>query len=192
MSPDEDVLVFDDVLPDPEAYRAMALAQPFGDVTVGNATFRGIASCPRLDLLDWIAEQFGDVGKVTTFFRLSPAGQPEPNYIHTDRDMGAWTGIFYLTPQPADGDGTTFWRRVGSGEYQSTGTTMDELLPEWLAWRDLAQWEPWQTVAAKFNRLVCFPAPLFHSRALFDNYGHTQDDARLIQVCFGGTDVRRH
>ncbi len=186
-----DVMVFDDVLADPEAYRAMALAQPFTNVTIGEATFHGIARCPVPDLTEWMTAALSMTPQ-TTFFRKSPFRQEEPNYIHTDQDMGAWTGILYLTPNPASGDGTTFWKRTSTGETMSTGETVEELLPEWLAWRDLTQWEPYQMVEATFNRLVVFPAPLFHSRSLFENYGQTTKDARLIQVCFGGSDVRRY
>lgn len=191
MSPDR-LQVFDDVLPDPEAYRAQALAASFGSVTIGAATFHGIAPCPTTTLRDRVEALCGDLGPITTFFRQSPAGQVEPNYIHTDRDMGGWTGILYLTEVPRDGDGTTFWRWRATGATSSQALTMDDLVPEWLAWRDLAQWEPWQTVEARFNRLVLFPSGFFHSRALPENYGTDAVSARLIQVMFGGTDVCRH
>jgi hypothetical protein len=190
--PPEGLVVVDDVLPDPEAYRAMALAQPFGSVTIGGATFHGIAACPDTALRDWLAARCEVDGPVTTFFRQSPAGQLEPNYIHTDQDMGAWTAILYLNPTPQAGDGTAFWQRKDTGARESAGETIEELLPEWLAWREPDLWERWATVEAKFNRVVLFPAPYFHSRALFENYGQSSDDARLIQVLFGGTDVRRH
>lgn len=182
------ILVFDDVLPDPAAYRQQALAQPFGDVTVGAATFHGIAPAPDRQLLDWMTDRFGDCGTVTTFCRLSPAGQPEPNFIHTDCDMGAWTAICYLTAEPAEGDGTTFWRDRQTDQIESTSSAATEAL----TWRDRVRWEPWHTVAAKPNRIVIFPATYYHSRALYDNYGDTPDQARLIQVLFGGSDVGRH
>ena len=35
------------------------------------------------------------------FVRQSPAGQVEPNFIHTDADMGDWTALYYLTADPA-------------------------------------------------------------------------------------------
>ncbi len=183
-----EIQIYDDVLSDPEGYRAKALAQPFGDVTVGAATFKGIAPVPDDSLLSWLTAKVGDVGPVTTFLRVSPAGQPEPNYIHTDQDMGAWTGILYLNPSPAEGDGTTFWRHRDTGETRSHDATMAEAL----LWRDQTQWEPVHTVAARFNRLLMFPAPLFHSRAIFENYGASAEDARLIQVMFGGPHVSRH
>lgn len=182
-----EIHVFDDVLADPAAYRAAALAQPFGDVPIANVTFHGIAPAPSDELLAWVNAHFDPGPAVTTFLRLSPRGQEEPNYIHTDRDMGSWTGILYLNPDPPAGDGTTFWAHQPDGAQVSEGhETFDGQLAEWLAWRDLAQWQPWRTVAAAFNRLVLFPAGCFHSRALADNYGDGPDAARFIQVMFGG------
>lgn len=183
------VLTFDNVLADPEAYRRAALAQPFSDVVMGPVTFHGIATAPTRELLEWLERKFADLppGTMTTFLRRSPAQQTEPNYIHTDRDMGAITGILYLNPEPAPGDGTTFWRHRPTGQTMSTATDAVHLRREWMDWRDTSLWESWQTVEAKFNRLVLFPAPCFHSRALLENYGATNDEARLIQVCFLGT-----
>ena len=178
------VQVFDDVLPDPLAYRSAALARQFQTVDVG-AVFHGIAVCgddPTLPA--WMADRFG-LPSLLSFFRQSPEGQQEPNYIHTDCDMGEWTAILYLTPNPAPGDGTTFWRHIPSGRIATeTGATSEANLKEVLAWRDLSQWEPWRTVDARFNRLLVFPSPYYHSRALKQNYGHGET-ARLIQVLFG-------
>ncbi|HET8644055.1 MAG TPA: hypothetical protein VFO85_01125 [Vicinamibacteria bacterium] len=151
-------LVLDDVLPDPHAYRAQALAQEFRDVTLGPDTFRGIAPCPRGDVA-LAAAQAVRAEPVMSFFRKSPAGQPEPNFVHTDEMMGLWTGVYYMTPEPPEGDGTTFYERDGEG------------------WREVAR------VSARFNRLVLFDSAVPHSRSLYDNYGRG-DEARLIQVVF--------
>jgi hypothetical protein len=178
--------VFDDVMPDPLTYRAAALALPFGDLTAGPVTFHGMVAIgpnPVSALLE------AELGLRTTFaaFRLSPEGQEEPHYIHTDRDMGDWTAIYYLNPDPPAGDGTTFWRSRVTGATQSAADG-EALLEEWLAWRDQDQWEPWQTVAAVFNRLLLFPSAYFHSRALAGNWGHGPE-ARLIQLAFGTGDL---
>jgi hypothetical protein len=178
------VQVYDDVLADPDAYRARAVALPFQSITVGAATFHGIAPCEDPTLLQWIVQRHPHARPGLTFFRRSPLGQVEPNFIHTDRDMGDWTAILYLNPDPLAGDGTTFWRHRRTGAMASTADGEAELLSEWQAWRDRSLWKPWRTVEARFNRLVLFPAPLFHSRALPDNYGGL-DDARLIQLVFG-------
>jgi hypothetical protein len=73
--------------------------------------------------------------------------------------MGKFTTIYYMNPEPADGDGTAFWERDGD------------------------EWKLTRLVPAKFNRLLTFSAELHHSRSLFDNYGQG-DGARLIQVIF--------
>jgi hypothetical protein len=181
-----DVLVFDDVLPDAAAYRDFALSRPFRTVSFGPAHFHGIGAVGADDPLSaWARTTLGATGPLMTFLRQSPAGQEEPNYIHTDLDMGDWTAILYLSATPPPGDGTTFWCDRETGAVAcTTGATSDANLAEVLAWRDLTRWLPWTTVEAKFNRVVVFPGAFYHSRALFENYG-AGDAARLIQVMFG-------
>lgn len=152
------IRVLDDVLPDPLAYRDRALAQDFRDVTIGPDTFRGIAPCADQRVTSAAVEAIG-AEPVLTFFRKSPAGQHEPNFVHSDEGMGNFTGIYYMNPDPPDGDGTTFWERNAD------------------------EWWPKQHVPARFNRLLLFSAEIPHSRAIFDNYGEG-DSARLIQVVF--------
>lgn len=152
------IQIVDDALADPMAYLSEVQRLPFGDVTVGRDTFRGIAPAHRADV-DRVAEAVTGASSVLSFFRRSPAGQTEPNFVHTDESMGRFTGILYLNPEPAAGDGTAFW--------------------EW----DGGVWRMTRLVPAKFNRLLTFDATLHHSRALFHNYG-SGDTARLIQVVF--------
>ena len=152
------IRILDDVLPDPIAYLAAARRRTYGDVKAGADTFKGISICGRSDVARVAEEQTGGVTALS-FFRRSPEGQVEPNYIHSDEQMGDFTGIYYLNPDPPEGDGTSFWKRQG------------------------AALEHTQLVPARFNRLVLFPSHLLHSRALYDNYGHG-DSARLIQVIF--------
>lgn len=176
--------VIDHALPHPHFYRSLALAREFGTVDVG-AQFHGIALGADATLPELVVARFPMLAPALSFFRRSPEGQPEPNFIHTDCDMGEWTAILYLTPNPPLDDGTTFWRHHESGRIETaTGATSDANLAETLAWRDRTQWEPWRTVAAVFNRVVLFPATYYHSRALEANYGEG-DTARLIQVLFG-------
>lgn len=176
------IRVFDDVLPDPEIYRAGALLCHYEDIAAGPAVFHGMAPIGESPLSQLLRDTFG-LHITYSAFRLSPEGQEEPNYIHTDRDMGDWTAILYLSPEPPETDGTTFWRCLQTSSIQST-PEQDADEARGLLWRDLSQWEPWHTVAAQFNRVLLFPAPYFHSRAIHENWGHG-DDARLIQICFG-------
>jgi len=179
------VKVYDDVLARPLEYRAEALALEFRSVPVGPITFHGIAGCHTARLPQWIQTLYPDAKPGLSFFRRSPLGQEEPNFIHTDRDMGDWTGILYLNPRPLPGDGTTFWSFRETGAVSSVASTVDEALVEGALWRKRDLWFPRQSVAAKFNRLVLFHAPMFHSRAIDQNYGVGPEDARLIQIVFG-------
>jgi hypothetical protein len=176
--------IADDVIADPVAYTARVRAATFASVPIGPVTFHGIAPCMDPELANWITARFPLATPRVTFFRQSPEGQKEPNLIHTDRDMGDWSGILYLTEQPIKGDGTTFWRDRRTHATASTATTPEEFLEEWAAWGQREQWDTWVRVNAKPNRLVLFPAPLFHSRSIAENYGEGAD-ARLIQVIFG-------
>lgn len=180
----DQIIVIDDVLPDPAAYRAVVQQLTFRSIPMGPVTFHGIAECTDPTLPQWIVTKFPEACPGLTFFRRSPAGQVEPNFIHTDRDMGDWTAILYLNPEPPPEDGTTFLRHIETGATSSTARTDDQFHAEWLEWRDLSKWERWRTIEAKFNRLLLFHAPMFHARAIPDNYGG-DDDARLIQLVFG-------
>lgn len=181
---DERIHIIDNALHLPRLYRNVALARKFETVDVG-AKFHGIALGADSLLPTLVASHFPMLTPALSFFRQSPEGQIEPNFIHTDCDMGEWTALLYLTPNPPPDDGTTFWRHRATGAIETaTGATSDDNLAETLAWRDRAQWEPWRTVAAVFNRVVVFPATYYHSRAIEANYG-TGKDARLVQVLFG-------
>ena len=177
------IRVHDDVLPDPMAYRAMALQQRFQAVQDGAVVFQGIAPCADPSLPIWIKEQYPRLRPTLSFFRHSPRGQVEPHTVHDDRSMGDVTCIFYLNPGPPEHDGTSFFKHALTRAVASTSTDPDEHLREAMAWHDPGQWEEWYRVSARFNRLMLFPAKLFHSRAIEENYG-SDERARLIQVVF--------
>jgi hypothetical protein len=178
------MVVCDDVLADPDAYRLAALAGAFNDIIIGADVFHGIQLAEDEWLPAWIVERFPHLTPTLSFFRQSPAGQREPNYVHTDRSMGEWTAILYLTPHPPPGDGTLFWKHRATGALSSTTTDGRALAAEEAAWRDPMQWEEVGRVEARFGRVLVFPADRFHSRAMLKNYG-TGVDARLVQVVFG-------
>ena len=178
-----DVHVYDDVLPDPEGYRALALAHVFQTFTVGEVQWNGVAECEPSGLTDWLHDMRPDLTATLSLLRQSPEGQAEPHYIHTDRSMGDWTAILYLTPSPQAGDGTDFWRHRWSGATESRAQSATEMAQEANAWSDRDQWSLRRHVASRFNRVVLFPAAYFHSRSLRENYG-SGDTARLTQIVF--------
>jgi hypothetical protein len=172
--------IFDNVLVRPQEYREKVLKLPFLTYDFGFCKFHGIAvDGPCTELLHWIKGKFSSLTPTLTFFRKSPLGQEEPHYIHTDVDMGDWSALLYLNPEPKQGDGTTFWTHRPTGTIESSiphersreGDTVDN-------------WDVREHVHSKFNRAVLFPSTYFHSRAIHENWGDG-DDARLVQVVFG-------
>lgn len=174
-----EILVLDDFLKFPEEYRAMALDQSFKRIDFGHIAFNGIALAPlTIGLPRLLQRRFPHLVPELSVFRRSPAGQKEPNFIHCDIELGEWTAILYLNPRPMPGDGTDFWEHAETHEIRGTAENAVEKM------KDRSRVFRWRHIKAKFNRVVMFPADLFHSRALYDNYG-SGDDARLIQVVFG-------
>jgi hypothetical protein len=174
-----DVRVFDGFLADPSAYRADAIAREFRTYEFPEATFHGIALPTPADVPEKLAALFPGIVPTLSFFRRSPAGQQEPHFIHTDADMGEWTALLYLNPDPPKDDGTVFWRHVKTGALKSAiphERSVEGRTPE--------GWHARRRVRAVFNRLVFFDSTFFHSRALFGNWG-ADADARLTQVVFG-------
>lgn len=169
------MIIIDNVVMDPGTYRKEALAREYKT----HEGFSGIAVPGGLGVFTkWIDQTFA-LTSTTTFFRKSPRDQPEPNYIHSDLNMGTWTAILYLNPFPPMGDATYFYRHKKSGQTVDDGTgTLDG------DWTKRSHWERNLVVRAQFNRVLIFPANRYHSRGIPENYG-TGDDARLIQVVFG-------
>jgi hypothetical protein len=175
----KDVRVFDNFLPDPDAYRAAALAGEYRTYEFPEATFHGIRMPTPPEVPERLTRMYPAAQPIISFFRKSPEGQVEPHFIHTDVDMGEWTAILYLNPDPPAGDGTAFWR------HRATGAIASAIPHERsIEGRNPALWEYRRVVHSRFNRMLLFPATFFHSRAIAANWGEG-DAARLIQVVFG-------
>ncbi len=173
------IQIFDGALSNPMAYREAALKLEFKTFDFGHCKFHGIApaglSC---DFCQWLAVMFPELTPTLTFFRKSPLGQEEPHFIHTDVDMGQWSALLYLNPDPKGGDGTVFWtHKTGViGSYIPHERSEEGKVPD--------SWKLRELVGGAFNRVVLFPSSYFHSRAIHENWGDG-DGARLVQVAFG-------
>lgn len=181
------VRVFDKFLPDPEAYRRHALGLEYRtyEFPQEGVTFHGIAEPAGAEVPLKLVRMFPAAVPTLSFFRRSPAHQKEPHFIHTDADMGEWTAVLYLNPNPPPGDGTAFWRYRPTGEIENPTPHVRSAEGQT---PDPALWGRWRTVHAIFNRLVVFPATYLHSRALFANWSRGAE-ARLTQVTFGRGDL---
>jgi hypothetical protein len=173
------ILVFDDFLENPEEYRDEALKLNFRTYDFPNCSFHGIALSGMTALVTDKLEEAGGFKASLSFFRKSPLGQVEPHFIHSDIDMGEWSAILYLNPNPPIEDGTAFWTHKATGDIESA--IPHERSEEG---RDPANFDMRRCIQAKFNRLLMFPSSYFHSRRIHDNWGDGQE-ARLTQVTFG-------
>lgn len=178
------ITVIENFLPNPEEYRTAALTLDFRTFDFGHVKFHGIAPIPIESVIpEAISNKFDALKPHLTFFRKSPRGQVEPHFIHTDVDMGQWSAILYLNPEPHGGDGTDFWIHKATMAIQSGiahQRSVEGNVPD--------KWILREHVQAKFNRLLLFPSSYFHSRAIPQNYGEG-DGARLTQVTFGAGDL---
>jgi hypothetical protein len=117
--------------------------------------FKGIQL--REDIVgDTILSLFPDYEIAYNFARLSPEGQVEPNYIHSDEMMGELTCVLYLSKEHPEYDGTTFLDKNNDTQL---------------------------VVRSKCNRMIIFPSVISHCRNIFSNFGSGKK-SRLIQVLF--------
>lgn len=147
----------DDVLKDPHTYVREIFKYGFQDVSDGINTFKGIQPRDYQDeFAEYVLKFFSGYEIAWNFVRQSPYGQLEPNYVHTDENMGDITCILYLNEYTPSSDGTTMYDKDGVVAC---------------------------IVSSKFNRMIAFNSVTPHSRNIFENFGEGEK-ARLIQVIF--------
>lgn len=149
-------MVVDNFLPKPEEHLTNILNGEFYDIPVGTQLFKGIQPRDNDEFGALLLSLYPGCEITYNFVRISPEGQQEPNFIHSDEMMGDITAILYLTKNYPDEDGTTLY---------------DE------------NHEPILITNAKFNRLFVFDSNIPHSRNIFNNYG-SGHDSRIVQVAF--------
>jgi len=149
-------MVVDNFMPKPEEHLADILSGEFYDIPVGTQLFKGIQPRDNDEFGALLLSLYPGCQVAYNFVRISPEGQQEPNFIHSDEMMGDITAILYLTKNHPEEDGTTLY---------------DE------------NHEPILITNAKFNRLFIFDSNIPHSRNIFNNYG-SGDDSRIVQVAF--------
>lgn len=182
------VNVFDDFLNSPGAYMRNLcglLRDPaaFRTFEFPEATFHGIHLVALDSLVPaHIAAVTGGTPSLS-FLRRSPLHQVEPHFIHSDVDMGEWSAILYLNAEPPEEDGTAFWTHNPTGTIESSVPHERSI-----EGKTAMGWSLRKVVHAKFNRLLIFPSSYFHSRAIFENWGNSEN-ARLTQITFGTGDI---
>ena len=149
--------IIDDFLDEPNDHLEDVLSKDFFNVDSEAGVFQGIQ--PRSvdqvqEKLIWFLRNEYEV--VHNFVRISPEGQVEPNFIHSDEMMGDLTAILYLSTDAPSMDGTTIYNDDKSNKV---------------------------TFFSAFNRIIIFDSDQLHSRNIFSNFG-VDKSSRLIQVLF--------
>lgn len=120
------------------------------------------------------------------FFRVTNEGM-EKAYIHSDRAMGSYTCVAYLS-QHDEPYGTAFYKHKPTGLIEMPSFEdmkklgIFEQLREDMVSRNPDNWEMLDTVEGKYNRAVVFEAPLFHSRFPLEGIGNDEETGRLVWV----------
>lgn len=203
--------VIDDLLPDPAAWRAAALALPFRAVQYAGQNFPGRQTDgqPCRELMQRIATLLGRPVKWSSpdngAYRLSLAGSTARADIHVDQpaahSVRHHAGVLYLNPPQQCRGGTQFWRHRATGwerrpsaaELRQHGyASAADFQHRWLKRAEQApfealkagrlDWEPLLEVPMRWNRLVVYRSDFFHS--ISDVFGSSPDDGRLVQLFF--------
>lgn len=184
------VHIIDNFLEDPDSQRAFALAQryprrgPYPGYRTETPPFeRGdyykdrIEQIVGMPILQWPKREWQWGGAGNTVFHI--AFEDDVNSIHYDHSE--WACVLYLTPNPPPDSGTTIYRNIHSGAWDSE---VHLHTPEQLA--DRSQWAVHEVLENRYNRLVMYPGSIYHA-ATRAGFGTDLQSGRLTQVFFFST-----
>lgn len=206
---ERDLLVIDDFIDDPQAYRQWALGECREQAQRSReVNFPGVQTPPQPcgPIMQRIADALGRAVKWDSIdhgaLRLSLASDDARADVHVDSPTleNVYGGVLYFSlPEHCRG-GTSFYRHRDSGwdrrpdapalkaagyasflDFQKRNLPHNRRLPfaQWLERRE-ATWEWLFEVPMRFNRLVVFRSDYFH--AITELFGDDFDNGRLVQL----------
>jgi hypothetical protein len=96
------LILMDNILPNVDRYVDKIYQEEFYDFQDGDNTFRNIQIRPNTDLFcKFLSDLFPQFFVSLNIVRRSPYMQEEPNFVHTDEEMGDFTCILYLNKKPS-------------------------------------------------------------------------------------------
>lgn len=186
------LIVKDDFCPHVSEVRESALQSGFGTWTppkgkVGSSIYDGMNFQGKHDLM--IGSLCAALGgrpifPHSMFFRVTTP-ETEAAYTHSDRHMGDWTCVAYLS-EHEERCGTAFYRHRETGLLEMPRFEDMEGKPEFdklkhdMIYGGENEWEEIDFIRAVYNRAVIFHAPLFHARVPKHGIGHKPEEARMI------------
>lgn len=175
--------------------RERALSAVYKTETHNGLTYRGISETEDDKQFESIRKILGfEKGNFTCIWRRYLEDEENETYIHSDAEIGTFTGILFLNPPEQCYGGTAFWKYKQYGWEKHPGKEELEALglkdePE--LWQrilkdgfDEFHWDMIEYVPMEFNRLILFHSPSFHSRWPKKAFGKDLKDGRLVKVFF--------
>lgn len=186
--------IFDDFLKDPLAERELALSQEFKAIAHNGLKYRGISLTEDPKSVKRIERKVGaKFSEVVVMHRRYLQDEVNETYIHSDVDIATFTAILFLNlPEQCRG-GTAFWRNrkygfeshPSKGELEKRGIKEEGLFEEiYEDGFDESKWELLEVTPMKFNRLIVFWSPRYHSRYPMKAFGTEICNSRLVKVFF--------
>lgn len=182
-----DVIVADGFAAEPWGIRTNALGLDYsGSKEFDGHPYKGVGLGYTPNLKTKIERLVGfEIEIKLAFFRSGAKQFPLTTYIHADRNCGQFAGILYLNPGPEKFSGTAFWKHRSTGLRVLPASLSDADAKQWDDdGQDESKWELLSVVENQFNRFVCYPTKLFHSRYPNEQSHESIQDARLVWVVF--------
>ena len=181
--------VIDDFLPEPNAWRALALSAPFRTVNYQDHDYHGVnLVTPPEDVVVRLLSKAMDGAHIrveSQHFRLGLApwlGPGPTTWIHADTGCNAeWAAVLYLSNPPEPGCGTAFWQHAETG---AAFYHPDDHYPYDADGGDQNAWAMVGLAGQVFGRVILYPTCLFHSRWPRDAWGDTPETGRLTWCAF--------
>ena len=188
--------VFDDFLANPEKFKQSAFDAGFGSWRpnkgeVGSSIYDGMCfwGDHGVALKALIKRLNKGIVPNSMFFRITNENT-EKAYTHSDREMGNYTAIVYLSHHDENESGTGFYKHRETGYIRMpsfadlrTKPEFFEKLKTQMVDGGEQDWEQINFVPGKYNRCVVFDAPRFHARHPRHGFGTDEQTGRCVWVC---------
>jgi hypothetical protein len=118
-------------------------------------------------------------------FRISKENEVSSSVVHADdiyREPCSYAGVLYLNPNLSNVEGTILYSHVSSGQrILQDKNEMNRIVIN-NEHKDLKYWQKELVSYITFNRLIIYPAHVFHGTGPM--FGSTDEDARMVQLFF--------
>ncbi|HNS71627.1 MAG TPA: DUF6445 family protein, partial [bacterium] len=189
--------VVENFLPNFYAEREHCLGLEFGEQKYQHETYKNISSDWGRYPIHLLEDVMGfPCQNVLSFYRFTTEDSDSRIDVHSDLSTGAdYASVLYMSTPEQDlknFSGTALFRHIPTGlrsinhtsVMKSLGYTDDIISSIANDEHDESKWKMEGFVSMKSNRLVVYPASIFHSKYPGKSFGKDKETGRLIWVNF--------